>query len=588
MGQLAVHAKLISREQCQSLRGYQSSRIKSGRPISFGRMLVAGGIASRDLRRLLRTGARLLAVRCDYCGCRVPQEDMPRRREYPCPECQTPMLPFAPFAKRAEPSVAEETQPFGQVLPLPGEGSEGGTFDERLVAPMPAPAEGTMHFRDVIALPGSQELSPRSEEETQFAFEDLLNADSGDDQPAVAGLRPKLSRSPASSAGVSQSAVGSGSAEDEPGLAFRQIGPFELERTLGEGSVGRVFLGRHSESGERAAIKVLRPASARDAEFLKRFEQEVRAASKLLSPYLVRVIEGGRDEALGLHYLGMEYLDCGSLGDLLEHTPVLTERRALEIGRDVCKALEVTSQAGIIHRDIKPHNVLLGRDGKAKLSDLGMAKDLGEETQITATGVVVGTPLYIAPEQATGKPVDHRTDLYSLGLCLYQMLTGKRPFAEDDAPALEIIVRHLQEDLQDPRLSNPQVGDGAAQVVRGLTAREPDQRYASAGAALRDFELVLAGHPPMGASDPTPASALAEPTVKMVLPAGKDGKPSLPPMAEETLPVAGPAPIAPQPLAPAGGSSPGTGRVLLWLLLALVVMGAAAAGIALALRKAAA
>ena len=112
--------------------------------------------------------------------------------------------------------------------------------------------------------------------------------------------------------------------------------------------------------------------------------------------------------------------------------------------------------------------------------------------------------------------------------------------------------------------------------------------FTLAGAALRDFELVLAGHPPMGASDPTPASALAEPTVKMVLPAGKDGKPSLPPMAEETLPVAGPAPIAPQPLAPAGGSSPGTGRVLLWLLLALVVMGAAAAGIALALRKAAA
>tara|TARA_R110002072_G_scaffold61838_1_gene155231 strand:- start:108 stop:710 length:603 start_codon:yes stop_codon:yes gene_type:complete len=147
-----------------------------------------------------------------------------------------------------------------------------------------------------------------------------------------------------------------------------------------------------------------------------------------------------------------------------------------------------------------------------------MAMELGDESRITATGVVVGTPLYIAPEQASGKVLDGRADLYALGLCLYEMLSGKQPFAEDGAPPIEIIVRHLKEELGDVRLMNPNVSDNAAQLVRGLCARDVDERYVNPAAALRDFILVLDGHSPLGPGDAAPASALTDPTVKVKLP----------------------------------------------------------------------
>lgn len=491
LGQLAVSADLISREQCQALRRYQRQRIESGRPLSFARMLLAAGVDSKQLRRLLREGAHLGAVRCDCCGEPHPQDSLTSRREYPC-DCGGLVMPFRAFARRVPKRELRETHAYSQVLPLPHK--EFDRLDEVLVEPIARGEEPipTLRFRDVISLP----TGPRSESETLSAFRALVEGGASDE------LQPTRRDS-----GGDQ-------------LELTRVGPFKLERRIGEGSVGTVYLGRHYKTGERAAVKVLRPETADDEEFLARFEREAEAAQRVNHPNLVRVIETGYDSDARVRYLGMEYLSRGSLGELLKHTPILLERRALEITRDVCEALVAASAAGIVHRDVKPHNVLFDREGVAKLADLGLALTLGDESRITATGVVVGTPLYIAPEQASGREVDARADLYALGLCLYEMLSGKQAFAEDGAPPIEIIVRHLKEELPDVRLANPQVSDNAAQLVRGLCAREVDQRYVTPSAALRDFTLVLDGHSPLGASNPSPASALTDPTVRVALAQG--------------------------------------------------------------------
>ena len=540
LGQLAVSADLISREQCQSLRRYQRQRIEGGRPLSFARMLLAAGVDSRQLRSLLREGARFDAVRCDCCGAAHPQEGLSSRREYPC-ECGGLVMPFRAFARRVPARDLRETHAYTQVLPLPGK-DRLPDLDGDLIEPL---AEGrgeegsipTLRFRDVITLPSG----PRSESETLSAFRALVEAEASDE------LHPTRRDS------------------GEGELELSRVGPFKLERLIGEGSVGSVYLGRHFKTGERAAVKVLRPETAADEEFLRRFEREAKSAERLSHPNLVRVIEAGYDSEAGVRYLGMEYLSRGSLGELLKHTPILPERRALEITRDVCEALVAASAAGIVHRDVKPHNVLFNREGLAKLADLGLAIDLGDESRITATGVVVGTPLYIAPEQASGRELDARADLYALGLCLYEMLSGKQAFAEDGAPPIEIIVRHLKEELPDVRLANPQVSDNAAQLVRGLCARDVDQRYVNPSAALRDFTLVLDGHSPLGPGNPSPASALTDPTVRMALARGQTLEEAL---AAERDRLASLRAHPSEGLSEAEAPSPASGSLALWALVA--------------------
>ena len=498
LGQLAVHAELITREQCQELRHYQRRRTDEGRPLSFARMLLAAGVSSRKLRRLMRQGADLDTVLCDGCGAGFAQAEGAGRREVPCQGCGALLMPFRPFrqAKGPVPVELTQTHAFRDVLPIPADAGATNQvptnhYDKVLIAPLALEGEPTLHFRNVLELPA------RSETETLSAFRSLVETESTDE---IALPRP--------------------SSREKAPLDLHQIGPFVIERLLGEGSVGKVYLGRHEETGGLAAVKVLRPETACDEEYLKRFQREARAAGRIDHPNLVKIVEAGYDSKQQLHFLGMEYLSRGSLGELLKHTPIVIERRALEIARDVCSALVAASEAGIVHRDVKPHNVLFDRNGLAKLADLGLAMDLGDESRITATGVVVGTPLYIAPEQASGGTLDGRADLYALGLCLYEMLSGKQPFAEDGAPPIEIIVRHLKEELGDVRLVNPNVSDNAAQLVRGLCARDVQQRYLNSSAALRDFIVVLDGHPPIGPAEGAPASALTDPTVKVKLPAG--------------------------------------------------------------------
>jgi len=273
-------------------------------------------------------------------------------------------------------------------------------------------------------------------------------------------------------------------------LAFglNQIGPYETISVLGSGGMAVIYKARDPASNRTVALKVLSLRLAADAEFVARFEREVKATSALSHPNIVASFGAGNDN--GRPYLAMEYVEGESLGELLERQGPLSEERALRLARTIAGALGYAHSQGVIHRDVKPDNVLLGKDGAVKLTDFGLAKLLRENLRLTQSGIAIGTPHYISPEQVSGsRYIDHRADLYGLGALLFHMVTGQAPF--DGRNNNEIMLKHLQGKLRDPRQLAPRLSPGAAAIIRKLLEKKAPARYDTAAQLIEDIDLLL-------------------------------------------------------------------------------------------------
>ena len=247
-------------------------------------------------------------------------------------------------------------------------------------------------------------------------------------------------------------------------------GRYELGETLGIGGMAEVFRGRDVRLGRDVAVKMLRPDLARDPSFQARFRREAQSAASLNHPAIVAVYDTGEDNGVTTPYIVMEYVEGRTLREVLQTEGRLLPQRALEIVADVCAALEYSHRAGIIHRDIKPANVMLTPSGAVKVMDFGIARAVTDASPtMTQTAAVIGTAQYLSPEQARGEHVDARSDLYSTGCLLYELLTGRPPFVGDSPVA--VAYQHVREDPTrraswSTRTSPPQVdadraeGDG--------------------------------------------------------------------------------------------------------------------------------
>jgi eukaryotic-like serine/threonine-protein kinase len=260
-------------------------------------------------------------------------------------------------------------------------------------------------------------------------------------------------------------------------------GRYEVESRLGEGGMAMVFGGVDRLLGRKVAIKVLARHYARDRTAVERFRREAQAAAGLNHPNVVSVFDTGSDD--GVHYIVMEHVDGTTLADeIKEHGPVPPGRAAL-IAVDVCRALASAHEKGMVHRDVKPGNVLLASDGSVKVTDFGIARVASSEA-LTATGSVMGTASYLSPEQARGGDIDARSDIYSLGCVLYEMLTGRPPF-DGDTP-LSIAYKHVQEDPPPPSSINPAVPADIESVVSRAMAKKPGDRFKSAAEMARNLQ----------------------------------------------------------------------------------------------------
>jgi serine/threonine-protein kinase len=262
--------------------------------------------------------------------------------------------------------------------------------------------------------------------------------------------------------------------ELEPGDT---LGAYKLEESLGEGGMGLVFRALRTDDGREVALKVLKIELAGDLIFQHRFRQEARAAAEVHDPHLVPIIEAA--EADGRHYLAVDYVPGGSLGDRIAELNRLELTELVRVIAEVAGGLDALHGAGIVHRDIKPQNILFAADGTAMLTDFGLAKGPAY-TVLTKPGQVMGTLDYLAPELIRGEPATILTDVYALGCLAFECAVGKAPFA--DKGLFEVGLAHLEEPPPNPSAERPELSPALAAAILSSLEKDPAQRPATAGA----------------------------------------------------------------------------------------------------------
>ncbi|MFJ6617624.1 Stk1 family PASTA domain-containing Ser/Thr kinase [Kitasatospora sp. NPDC091335] len=273
-------------------------------------------------------------------------------------------------------------------------------------------------------------------------------------------------------------------------------GRYELGGVLGRGGMAEVYLAHDTRLGRSVAVKTLRADMARDPSFQARFRREAQSAASLNHPAIVAVYDTGEDyiDGISIPYIVMEYVEGSTLRELLHSGRRLLPERALEMTIGILQALEYSHRAGIVHRDIKPANVMLTRQGNVKVMDFGIARAMGDAGMtMTQTSAVIGTAQYLSPEQAKGEQVDARSDLYSTGCLLYELLTVRPPFVGDSPVA--VAYQHVREEPQPPSVFDPEVRPEIDAIVLKALAKERDYRYQSADEMRDDIERFLDGLP---------------------------------------------------------------------------------------------
>ena len=297
-------------------------------------------------------------------------------------------------------------------------------------------------------------------------------------------------------------------------------GRYKIIRKLGSGGMANVYLAEDQELGRRVAIKILNERHANDEQFVDRFRREAKHAAGLSHPNIVAIYDRG--EAEGTYYIAMEYLDGRSLKELIVARGPAPVHVAIDYARKILDALRFSHRNGIVHRDIKPHNVIVDAEGRVKVTDFGIAR--AGTSQMTEVGSIIGTAQYLSPEQAKGAPVDQTSDLYSVGIVLYELLTGKVPFTGDSP--VEIAMKHISAIPEPPSSLRPDIPEDLDLIVLRALGKTPEERYPSAEEMDKDLARVAQG---LGVSRETEEAATMILARSQVTPATMVAAPPRPP-----------------------------------------------------------
>ncbi|MHC4777858.1 MAG: protein kinase domain-containing protein [Planctomycetota bacterium] len=446
-GRIAVSRGLITQSQLEEALLAQARGRAEGASRRLGVILVEmGHMAAAGVRAVLKEQGKTLHSCTDCSTSYTLHGELVE--EASCPRCDSKLLPAAPDDLGADgPLVAE------------AEGTLYVIEDD----PTSLPAVQSQPAREGSSLGEAHTISPAG----------ATTSGTLGGAMALEGLPPPRMGRPRS-----------------PDLEIGDVvGGCEVIRLLGRGGMGTVYEAMHIALNKRVALKILSPHMTDHPVLIQRFLQEARTAAKLDHANIVQVLNVGQD---GTHrFIVMQYVEGQSLGQLLDRKGKLDVRRSLEIGGQVARGLEAAHAMGIIHRDVKPGNVMIQPDGTAKIADFGLAKELDAEKTLSKAGQVLGSPHYLSPEQAEGLEVDLRTDIYSLGITMFHTLSGKRPFSARSP--VGVIVKHLKEPPPDIRKVAPHIPPVVATLILKMMAKDPGERYRDCGEVRSALETIL--HP---------------------------------------------------------------------------------------------
>jgi serine/threonine protein kinase len=328
-----------------------------------------------------------------------------------------------------------------------------------------------------------------------------------------------------------------------------KLGRYEIVRELGKGAMGIVYLAKDPLIGRLVALKTIRPSAHADdedtREFQQRFVREAQAAGILNHPSIVTVHDIGQDEPSGMSFIAMEYVEGQNLKEVLAQGRPLSFEQAADICAQVAEGLDFAHAKGIVHRDVKPANIILLEGNRAKITDFGIAKITSGVANLTTTGQFLGTPNYMAPEQIKGTPVDGRSDIFSLGICLYECLTHRKPFGGDSLTSISYKIVH--EPFPPLHEINPTIPDGFADVVTHCLEKDPSKRFQRGKDLANALRAVMRGERPMRSNEPMFADATVVtrgdhdklPTMEIPFPEAEHGTTMESPQPLDTNPAPG-------------------------------------------------
>ena len=267
-------------------------------------------------------------------------------------------------------------------------------------------------------------------------------------------------------------------------------GRYQIIEELGKGGMGKVYKAQDTEIKEKVALKLIKPEISADKKTIERFQNELKFARKIGHRNVCRMYDLNKEE--GSYYITMEYVSGEDLKSFIRRSEKLSTGKAISIAKQVCDGLSEAHRTGVVHRDLKPSNIMIDNEGNARIMDFGIARSL-KEKGITGAGMMIGTPEYMSPEQVEGRDVDQKTDIYALGVILYEMVTGRVPFEGD--PALTVAVKHKTEEPEDPRKFNTQLSEELSRVILRCLEKDKDKRFQSAGELRSELTNIEEGIP---------------------------------------------------------------------------------------------